>query len=124
MSDQLPAAAAVALAIEERNQILRDMDIEAAKAFIAKHGGVVTQRKIDWVRVLHLARFECAKGLPDEGWRESQMWLAMNDARSVMMLRPTSPYVEAALNLIFPKQLTDDYIRQMEGKTATPEASR
>lgn len=115
MSDHTATESAVTVAIAERNRILQAMDIEAAKTFIAKHGGVVTKRKIDWERVLHLARFECAKGLPEEVWRESQIYLAMHGAQSLMMLPPTSPYVDAAMNLIFPKNLTDDYIREMEG---------
>lgn len=88
------------------------MDIDAAKAFIAKHGGHVPRRTIDWTKVLHLARVEC-KALPDEAIRESHIWLARNGAQSVMTLPPTSPYVRAAVDLIFPKDVTDAFLGAM-----------
>lgn len=99
-------------AIAERDGILIAMDVEAAKAFIAKHGGRVPKSTIDWIRVLHLARLEVTS-LSSNLAMESRIWLARNGAQSLTMLPPASPYVRAALNLIFPKDLTDAYVRAM-----------
>jgi hypothetical protein len=99
-------------AIAERDQILMVMDVEAAKVFIAKHGGFVPKGHIDWIKVLHLARFE-AKSIAPELVSESHIWLARNGAQSLMTMPPSSPYVRAALDLIFPKDLTDAYVKAM-----------
>jgi hypothetical protein len=96
-------------ALAERDQILMAMDIDAAKAFIAKHGGYVPRGKIDWTRVLHLARFE-VQTMPHEAIWESRMWLAKNGAQSVGTLPETSPYLRAAIDLIFPKDIMDAYL--------------
>lgn len=110
MSTQIPLEVAIA----ERDRILMDMDSEAAKSFIAKTGGFVPKsNKINWVRVLHLARFE-VRSLPEVYVKESQMWLARNGAQSILMLPPTSPYLRAAMDLIFPKTITDAFIAHME----------
>lgn len=102
-------------ALTERDQILTAMDVDAAKAFIANHGGFVPSGVINWVKVLHLARYE-VRSLPDELVRESHIWLAVHGAQSVMTLSPTSPYCRAAMDLIFPKDLTDALVfRNAEG---------
>lgn len=99
-------------ALAERDAILTAMDIEAAKGFINRHDGFVPKGNIDWERVLHLARFEVTT-LPDELLWESRIWLARHGAQSLMMLPPTSPYLRAALDLVFPKDLTDTYLKAM-----------
>lgn len=97
------------IVIAERNHILRKMDIDGAKHFIAKHGGFVPKSSIDWVRVLHLARYE-VRTMPEDMHWESRIWLAQHGAVSLMMLPPRSPYLRAAMDLIFPKDMTDEYI--------------
>lgn len=96
-------------AIAERDRILKDMDIEAAKAFIVKHGAKIPTRPLDWERVLHMARFEVTT-MPDELRTASQIYLARNGAQSVMSLPHGSPYLAAALNLVFPKDLWDSTV--------------
>src|SRR4051812_39157664 len=85
-------------ALAERDQILTNMDVDAAKAYIAKHGGFVPKGAIDWTRVLHLARLEVTT-LPADVNMDSRIWLARNGAQSVMMLSADSPYLRAAMDL-------------------------
>lgn len=91
-------------ALAERNRILEALDVDAAKAFIAQHGGSVPSRKMDWLRVLHLARFEVTN-LPPDLVTESQIYLARTGAQSVATLPAASPYLKAAMDLIFPSAL-------------------
>lgn len=99
----------------ERDRILMAMDIPAAKQFIASHGGYVPRGNIDWTRVLHLARFE-ATSLPEEHRTASHIWLAQNGAQSLMDLPRESPSARAALDLIFPNDLTEEFIRREIGR--------
>lgn len=101
-------------AIAERDRILTAMDVDAAQAFIAKHGGFVPKQAIDWTRVLHLARFEVTT-MPTRLSQDSHIWLAKNGAQSITELSPSSPYLRAALDLIFPKDLTDAQIAELRG---------
>ena len=112
MSDQ---AAQRTTAFAERNRILLAMDVDAAKSFIVEHGGTVPKRPLNWERVLHLARFEVAT-IPDELRADSRIYLARNGAQSLLTLPHGSPYVRAALDLIFPKRLTDAHIRKIESE--------
>lgn len=106
-------SAEVTEAINERDRILTDMDIEGAKAYIVKHGAKIPTRPLDWERVLHLARFEVTT-MPAELRIASQIYLARNGAQSLMSLPHGSPYATAALNLIFPKDLWDKHVQVAE----------
>lgn len=96
-------------ALRERDRILAAMDVEAAKTFISKHGGFISSRPLDWIKVLHLARLEVTS-LPEDLIRESRIFLAQNGAQSIPTLPATSPYLRAAMDLIFPEDLTDAFI--------------
>jgi hypothetical protein len=100
------------IALDERDQILRRMDVDGAKQFIAKHGGFVPKSSIDWVKVLHLARYEVTTMPEDMQW-SSRIWLAQHGAQSLMMLPPHSPYLRAAMDLVFPKDVIDAGITAM-----------
>lgn len=102
------AATRLTEAIQERDRILVDMDVEAAKAFIAAHGGRVTKRKIDWVQVLHMVRIEVLT-LPEAMRHESRVWLAQRGARSILTLPGNSPYVLMAMELAFPRDVTEAF---------------
>ena len=104
---------ALAKALKERDDILLAMDVEKAKAFVVQHGGTAPPH-LDWVRILHLARFEVTS-MPDEAKTDSHIWLAAHGAKSISMYPQDSPYVLVTLNLIFPKHLTDAYIKSVEG---------
>lgn len=104
MSEPTDASDQLTDALAERDRILVAMDVDAAKAFIAKHGGVVPRRSLDWTKVLHLARFE-TRTMPEDLFWESRIYLAQNGAQSIATLPPTSPYLRAALDLIFPRDL-------------------
>ena len=99
----------------ERNRILSAMDVEAAKAFIVQHGGHVPGGPLDWVKVLHLARFEVTT-LPPELITESQIYLARNGAQRIGMFPPGSAYERAALDLLFPKDVFEAYLSKLEGR--------
>lgn len=100
-------------ALAERDRILADLDVDAAKAFIVRHGGVAPKRSMDWLRVLHLARFEC-RSIPPELVGESRVYLARTGAQLIADLPERSPYLRAALDLVFPKDLTDAMIADLE----------
>lgn len=104
---------ALTAALADRDRILADLDVEAAKAFIVRHGGVAPKQPMGWLRVLHLARFEC-RSIPPELVGESQVYLAWTGAQAIADLPPTSPYLRAALDLLFPKDLTDALIGDLE----------
>lgn len=102
------------VALAERDEILRTVNIEGAKAFIVKHGAKLP-RVADWERVIHIARLEVTS-LPQGLRDESLVYLARTGARSLSRgtrLSPKSPYAIAAMNLIFPKTLTDALVRQI-----------
>lgn len=103
------------IALAERDEILRTMDVERAQQYIAKHGGTVTKQDIDWIKVLHLARLEVTS-IPEAMRQESRLWLAQNGARSLKDYGMTSPYGRMTIDLIFPATLTNAYIEQMGGK--------
>lgn len=113
MRDQLVAA------MDERDQILTAMDVEAAKRFIVKHGGSLPKRSLDWLKVLHIARFEW-QGAPKELVTESRIYLARNGAQSMVMLPSGSPYLRAAQDLLFPRNPTEAYVRWAVGAMSTP----
>jgi len=110
---------ALAAAIQERDEILLAMDVARAKGFITAHGGKVPARSLDWVKVLHLARYEVTS-LPEPERRASRLWLAMHGAQEVRSLPLTSPYLLAALDLIFPRDLIDTVMAEREGEVLTP----
>jgi len=98
--------------MRERDEILVAMDIERAKAFILLHGGTVPKRIPDWERVLHLARFECTN-IPSELRQDSQIYLAMTGAQTIATLPQNSPYVRAALDLIFPVDVFEETMAEL-----------
>jgi len=107
---------ALNVAIAERDRILTAMDVDSAKAFIAKHGGhVPRQRRFDWERVLHLARFE-ASSMPEDVWWESRIWLARHLGKSLGGLPERGPYARATVDLLFPRDLTESYIAEQIGE--------
>lgn len=100
-----------AAVMKERDAILVSMDVDKAKAFIAEHGGAVPRSIKDWERVLHLARFECVK--IDHRLRvDSQIYLATTGAQSVDSLPPNSPYLRAAMDLLFPVDTFEAYMAE------------
>lgn len=101
----------IAEAIAERDQILAAMDVDAAKMFIVKHGGTVPRGTLDWIKVLHLTRYE-TRSLPAEMVSDSHIWLARHGAQSISTLPPTSPYVRVVMDLLFPRNLTDAVLEQ------------
>jgi hypothetical protein len=105
------------VAITERDRILADMDIEAAKGYIVKHGGTLPKRPLDWERVLHLARFEVTT-MPPDLRTASHVYLIRTGVQPLGISAHAGPYVKAALNLIFPKAMTDAYIRQADAMQA------
>lgn len=96
-------------ALAERDRILTDLDIDAAKAFIANHGGFVGSDQLDWLRVLHLARLE-VQTMPPDLISDSRVYLTMTGARSIGTLPEASPYLRSAIDLVFPRDLTDAYL--------------
>jgi hypothetical protein len=104
-------------ALKERDQILIDLDIDAAKAFILKHGGRITnqQESLNWLRIIHMARLECLS-VPQYFRDASRMWLATRYPQRIGDLSLNSPYASVTLDLIFPRTMTDDYIEETKGK--------
>ena len=102
----------IAESVAERDTILVTMNEKEAKRFVAKHGGKVDTR-LDWERVLHLARIESIS-LPIQAREESRIWLAMRGENPISMRPEQSPYVRAVLSLIFPKDLTDAYMALLD----------
>ena len=98
-------------ALAERNRILIAMDQEAAKAFIVRHGGTAPKH-LDYEIVLHLARWD-VETIADDLRQSTRVFLARAGKYGIAQMHPNSPYVRAALDLIFPKTLTDQYIREM-----------
>lgn len=98
-------------ALIERNRILVEMDQEAAKAFIVQHGGTAPTH-LDYEIVLHLARWD-VETIADDLRQSSRVFLARAGKYGIAQMNPKSPYVCAALDLMFPKTLTDKYIREM-----------
>ena len=102
----------VAEANVERNAILTAMDIDAAKAWITKHGANAP-KNVNWVMVLHIARLETVS-LPEKLHWESRIWLARNGAVS-LSTTPNKRECLVALNLIFPKDLFEEELRSIGG---------
>jgi hypothetical protein len=107
--------AQIASTIAERDRILLAMDEAAARAFVAKHGGRAPQN-VNWTMVLHVARFECETIRRDHGtlWWDSRIWLAKNGAVS-LGTTPERRECLVALDLVFPKSLTERYMAAMKG---------
>lgn len=101
-------------ALQERDRILTAMDQEAAKAFIVKHGGSAP-KNLDYELVLHLARHEVTT-VPHELHMDSKIFLARSGHYGLAMEAPNSRYARAALDLIFPKTMTDDAVRALAVK--------
>lgn len=93
---------AIAVAVAERDHILATMDVEAAKRFMVEHGGIVPKGAINWVYVLHLARWEVAS-LPEPLRIESCIWLFGSTGRSLAMLSPRNRHRRVAMDLVSPK---------------------
>lgn len=102
----------ISVAIAERNRILIDMDQDAAKAFVVEHGGKAPKR-LDWEIVLHLARCD-VETISDDLRQESRIFLARSGYYGITSLPQNSFYARAAMDLIFPHDLTEAFIRQME----------
>lgn len=98
-------------ALAERDSILMTLDVDRAKAFITQHGGTLPGGKIDWLRVLHIARFEC-RSIPPEYVTDSQIYLARHGAQSIRTLAPGSTYTKAALALLFPPDTVEAQMRK------------
>jgi hypothetical protein len=104
----------IARGVEERNRILIDMDVEAAKAFIRDTGGTVPKRALDWKRVLHLARLE-VQDIDQSFIDVSRVYLAMTGAQSIMMLPRGSVYFRCAMSLLLPDPWVDEMLESYEG---------
>lgn len=100
--------------IEERNRILIDMDVEKAKAFIVAHGGSAPKSVKNWERVLHLARLECVT-IDQDLRTDSHIYLAQHGAQSIETLPQNSPYLRAALDLIFPVDTFNAFMAVQHG---------
>ncbi len=99
--------------IEERNRILIDMDVEAAKTFIRDTGGKVPNRPLDWKRVLHLARLE-VQDIDQSFIDVSRVYLAMTGAQSIMMLPLGSVYFRCAMSLLLPESWVKEMLESYE----------
>lgn len=102
----------LAEALDERNRIVAAFDIEAAKAWVIKHGGKV-HAQANWERVLHIARMEI-NTLPERMRSDSHIWLARNGAIG-LSTAPNHRDCLQALDLIFPKTMTDELIARSMG---------
>lgn len=98
-------------ALAERNRILESMDQEAAKAFIVKHGGLAP-KNLDYELVLHMARHEVMT-ISEDLRMDSKIFLARSGHYGFAMEPQNSKYARTALDLIFPKTMTDEAIRAM-----------
>jgi hypothetical protein len=103
----------IARAMDERDGILRRLDVEAAKAFIKKYGGA-TPPRLDWLAVLHLARMEC-KVMSDDMIHESRVYCCRKGLYGVRSLDPNSTYSKTVIDLLVPPNLW------MEFEEKTPE---
>jgi hypothetical protein len=103
----------IAVAIAERDRILIALDVDAAKAWIVQYGGKAP-KNVNWPMVLHVARFECEsiRASHNRLWWESRIWLAKHGAVSIGN-DPDKRACVVALDLIFPKALTDAFIATM-----------
>lgn len=110
----LPEGTREALAL--RDKILMNMDVGAAQKFIMHHGGDVPNRPISWIKILHLARIEITS-IPEHYRMESQIWLARNDPRRISDYPPTALYPRVAADLIFPRNLFVDYMKETRGES-------
>lgn len=103
MSIELPNLESI---LTERDQILMDLDQDAAKAFVIKHGGKAPST-IDWEIVLHLARWE-VETIPAEEKQETRIFLARSGKYGIASLPQNSVYARVTLDLIFPKDIISD----------------
>lgn len=103
-------------AIAQRDEILKAMDVDRAKGFILATGGTVPKRALDWTVILHLARHEVTT-MPEDLHMESKVALARSGKYGIASLSPKSPYLLAAMDLIFPKTLTDADIKATKDAT-------
>lgn len=111
MPDDLTVRIAAAMA--DRDRILSALDVEDAKRFIVAHGGTIPRRPLDWLQVLHLARFDVMT-TTDEDRTDSRIYLARTGGQSIGTLPATSPYLTAAMDLIFPRDLFASSMTELE----------
>lgn len=97
-------------ALAERDRILIALDQSAAKEFIVKHGGKAPEN-LNYELVLHMARHEVTL-MPENLHMDSKIYLARSGHYGLAMEPPKSQYARAALDLIFPRVMTDQFIEQ------------
>lgn len=89
--------------LAERDRVLAALDTIEAREFIRKTGGKVPGGNLDWFKILHLARLECfGDAITDEMRTDSRIYLAMHGAESIGTLSHRSPYLSAAMEILFP----------------------
>lgn len=102
--------------LDKRDDILKRMDVQGAKEFLREHGGFVAPDRMDWVRILHLARLECVV-IDHEFREESHIYLARTGAQRVSMLPSGSPYLKSAMDLLFPPLMFFREMDKIRGRT-------